>query len=225
MRGRPAAAEVAQRNTRLLDAATETFLEQGFAGARMDEIARRAGASKHTLYARYPTKSKLFAALMERKSAQVFSAIGPLSPERPLRDALERFGFELLAMIQTREARGLHRLVIAECLDFPELGRTFWRMGPERGHKMLAAYLREQQRRGTIACDDVDRAVEMWFGLLVGTTSLRQNLGLPAFARTSAEQKRWVQHIVEAFLDYLLKDHLLKAGAEKSAPRRPRARD
>ncbi len=207
-RGRPAAAEQESRNTRLLDAATATFLEEGFAGARMDEIARRAGASKHTLYARYPTKSKLFAALMERKSAQVFGAIGPLRPEQPVQAVLERFGTELLAMLHTREARGLHRLVIAECLEFPELGRTFWRLGPGRGYRMLAEYLREQQARGELICEDVDRAVEVWFGLLVGSISLRQNLRLPSFLHSRSEQEAWVRFVVKSFTDLFLKTQI-----------------
>src|ERR1700743_336175 len=98
-RGRPPAEEVASRAERLLDVATEVFLEQGFKGASMSEIARRAGASKQTLYARYPSKAALFAGLVERKSSLLFEAIGALGQDIGLRDALLRFGYTLLTMI------------------------------------------------------------------------------------------------------------------------------
>src|ERR1700761_5951052 len=75
-RGRPPAEEVAARAERLLDVATEVFLEKGFKGASVSEIARRAGASKQTLYARYPSKAALFAALVERKASLLFERIG-----------------------------------------------------------------------------------------------------------------------------------------------------
>ena len=79
----------------------------------------------------------------------------------------------------------MHRLVIAEGRDFPELASTFWRLGPGRGYQMLRDYLEVQQQHGIIHCEDTDRAVEVWFGLLVGATSMRQNLGLASFTRTA----------------------------------------
>src|SRR5882757_5787756 len=148
VRGRPPADEVAARATRLLDVATDVFLEQGFKGASMSEIARRAGASKQTLYARYPSKAALFAALVERKASHLFEAIGPLGEGRSLRDTLVHCGSELLELIVSKDARGVHRVVTAECVEFPELGEIFWERGPGRTRAMLASYLRAQQKLG-----------------------------------------------------------------------------
>ena len=200
-RGRPPAHEVADRANRLLEVATAVFLEQGFKGASMSDIARRAGASKQTLYARYPSKSALFAALMERKSSQLFEAIGPLSQDRSLRETLVSFGSELLSMILTDEARGLHRLVIAECLEFPELGETFWKLGPGRMRAMLADFLLQQQTRGVIQCGNPDHAVEALLGSLVSVASMRSNLGLATpFARSKGQRTAWVNYAVDLFL-------------------------
>src|SRR4051794_38399510 len=138
VRGRPPAEEVAARAERLLDVATEVFLDRGFKGASMGEIARRAGASKQTLYARYPSKAALFAALVERKASHLFEAIGPLGEGRSLRDTLVHCGTEMLDLILSGEARGLHRVVIAECMEFPELGELFRDRGPGRTRAMLA---------------------------------------------------------------------------------------
>ena len=122
VRGRPPAEQAATRAARLLDVATEVFLEQGFKGASMSEIARRAGASKQTLYARYPSKAALFAALVERKASRLFESIGPLGEGRPLRETLVHLGAEMLNLILSEDARGVHRVVIAECMEFPESG-------------------------------------------------------------------------------------------------------
>ena len=88
----------------------------------MSEIARRAGASKQTLYARYPSKAALFAALVERKASRLFEAIGPLGEGRTLRETLVHCGSDMLDLILSEDARGVHRVVIAECMEFPELG-------------------------------------------------------------------------------------------------------
>ena len=200
-RGRPPAHEVAMREEHLLDVATEVFLGKGFKGASMIEIARRAGASKQTLYARYPSKAELFAALIERKAARLFEAIGPLGDERALRETLVHFGGKMLDLIVADESRGVHRVVIAECLEFPELGEIFWERGPGRVRALLAEYLRAQQKLGLIECGDPELAVEIFLGLLVSGLSLRAWLGIqPTFTRTPAQRKAWAALAVDMFL-------------------------
>ena len=204
VRGRPPADEVAARAARLLDVATEVFLEQGFKGASMSEIARRAGASKQTLYARYPSKAALFAALVERKASRLFETIGPLGEGRSLRDTLVHCGSSLLELILSEDARGVHRLVIAECMEFPELAEIFWERGPGRTRAMLANYLRAQQKLGNIQCGDPEQAVEVLLGLLVSGATLRTWLGLPStFAKTPAQRKAWANLAVDTFLTSL----------------------
>jgi TetR/AcrR family transcriptional regulator, mexJK operon transcriptional repressor len=205
-RGRPPAHEVATRAENLLDVATEVFLAQGFKGASMSEIARRAGASKQTLYTRYPSKAALFAALVERKASHLFEAIGPLGEGRTLRETLVHCGSEMLDLILSKDARGVHRVVIAECVEFPELGELFWDRGPGRVRAMLANYLRAQQKFGNIHCGDLgcgnpEQAVEVFLGLLVSGATLRASLGLPpTFAKTQAQRKAWANYAVDMFL-------------------------
>jgi TetR/AcrR family transcriptional regulator, mexJK operon transcriptional repressor len=205
-RGRPPAEEVAGRAAHLLDVATEVFLEQGFKGASMSEIAHRAGASKQTLYARYPSKAALFAALVERKASRLFETIGPLGESRGLRETLVHCGSSLLDLILSEDARGVHRVVIAECMEFPELAEIFWERGPGRTRAMLTNYLRAQQKLGNIqwgepGCSNPEQAVEVFIGLLVSGATLRAWLGLkPTFVRTPAQRKAWVSSAVDMFL-------------------------
>jgi TetR/AcrR family transcriptional repressor of mexJK operon len=223
-RGRPPARDVLLREQRLLDVATELFLERGFKRASMDEIARRAGASKQTLYARYPSKSALFEAIVERKSTQIFEAIGPLSDEAPIRETLIRFGVTFLDRILTPEARGLHRVVTAECVEFPELGELFWKLGPGRMHARLAEYLETQRVSGLIQCESCTRAVESLMGLLVSPILLRTNLGLPTpHTRSQAQRAAWATHTVDLFLRSVQNE--TGAGAHSAAhAKHPRTR-
>lgn len=199
-RGRPAANEVESRNARLLDAATEVFLEAGFPGAKMNEIARRAGASMETLYSRYPNKAELFAALIERKSSRLLHAVGSLSPEREPEEALSTYGLELVGMMSKPDTQSLHRLVIAGAIESPELGALFWKAGPGRGFKILRGYLSAQVERGTMVMADVDRATGLLMAMLVGGLALRSTLGLRTFLASRDDQREWVRYVVNGFL-------------------------
>lgn len=205
-RGRPPAREVASRAERLLDVATEVFLQKGYKGASMIEIARRAGASKQTLYARYPSKAELFAALIERKAKHLFQAIGSLDETRSVRDTLIHCGSNLLELIASPDARGVHRVVVAECMEFPELGEIFWERGPGRTRAMLGEYLRVQQRLGKLPrpkskLGDPEQAVEVLLALIVSDMSLRAWIGLDSSnKKTASERRAWVEFAVDIFL-------------------------
>jgi hypothetical protein len=118
-----------------------------------------------------------------------------------LRETLVHCGSELLELIVSEDARGVHRVVIAECMEFPELGELFWDRGPGRTRAMLAHYLRTQQKLGNIQCGDPEQAVEILLALIVSGASLRAWLGLPStFAKTAAQRKSWVNLAVDVFL-------------------------
>ncbi len=64
--GRPPRELAGKVEERILDAAGKVFLERGFSGASVDEIAEVACAGKPTIYARFPSKEALFTAVAER---------------------------------------------------------------------------------------------------------------------------------------------------------------
>src|SRR3954468_14584778 len=76
-RGRPLACPEPERRRVLLEAAAREFVEQGYAGASMDAVARRAGMSKRTLYQLFPTKDALFGAMAAGRIATVLPVIDP----------------------------------------------------------------------------------------------------------------------------------------------------
>lgn len=159
----PQPAEIAEdtgaKRRQILDGARAVFLAQGFDGASMGEIARAAGVSKGTLYVYFENKETLFAELIrdERKDqAERLFVFDPSDHDVP--KALRSLGRSLLSMMVRPAHLSLVRTVIAAAEKFPELGRTFYDVGPRYGIERLAAYLAEQARAGVLAIEDPERA-------------------------------------------------------------------
>jgi AcrR family transcriptional regulator len=115
------------RPQELLDAALELFVEKGFAATRAEEVARRAGVSKGTLYLYYPSKEELFKAVVRQKLSNLIAEGQDLvgcfegSTSELLRELMQtwwdRFG--------ATPAAGIHKVVIAEVRNFPDLAQFY----------------------------------------------------------------------------------------------------
>lgn len=172
--GRPRAREAAARQEDLLNRATEVFLEYGYANASVAEIARRAGASKRTIYSRYRTKDDLFIAVIARKTQELQSVFAKiLAPDQPLASVLEDFGAHLLCAISHPKRRSLYRTFVAESGKFPKLSRAFWKIGPQRSVAMLRDYLAQHPE---FCGRDPEHAAEMFWSLCCGLTFMRSQL-------------------------------------------------
>jgi AcrR family transcriptional regulator len=142
--GRPPRELAGEVDARILDAARSVFLERGLAGASIDEIAGLARAGKPTIYARFPSKEALFAAVVMRN---VDTNIARFESEVPsdatIEERLARIGASLLRWVLTGETIGLLRLAVAEARRFPELASCVAGMARERGKEAVARLLGE----------------------------------------------------------------------------------
>ena len=135
--GRPPRGLAGRVEERILDAAARVFLEHGFRGASVDEIAEVACAGKPTIYARFPGKQALFAAVVERlvrrnTSLEAISCAGASIEER-----LDALAAIVLTRLLTPETIGLIRVAVAEARRFPELATSVSRIGRERPTEAL----------------------------------------------------------------------------------------
>lgn len=115
------------RPQELLDAALELFVEKGFAASRSEEVARRAGVSKGTLYLYYPSKEELFKAVVRQKLTQLIAEgqglVGKFEGSTSdLLRTLMRIWWEQFG---ATPAAGIHKVVIAEVRNFPELAQFY----------------------------------------------------------------------------------------------------
>ena len=149
--GRPPRSAAGEVEERILDAARKVFLERGFEGATIDEIAEAARSGKPTIYARFPNKQALFAAAFARFISSKHSQLESYTPEGDtIEKRLESIGETLLQKALTSDAVGLCRLAIAEARRFPELGSSVIGMARERGTEIVARLLSEASHKGEL---------------------------------------------------------------------------
>jgi AcrR family transcriptional regulator len=142
--GRPPRALAGEVEERILDAATKVFLERGFEGASVEEIADVARAGKPTIYARFPGKEALFAAVMTRKVGEITSWYESIVPTgATIEERLASIAIAILQKVLIAENVGLIRATIAEARRFPDLAASVHRMARERGTEAVAQLLGE----------------------------------------------------------------------------------
>lgn len=115
------------RADEILTAAIEVFGEVGFARAKLDEVAKKAGVSKGTLYLYFDSKEELFRRLVQERLVPCFAAAEQFVRESQVsaREMLEWFIRRSWNTIRQPEMVRIARLVHAELANFPELTRFY----------------------------------------------------------------------------------------------------
>ena len=153
----------------ILDAAKRMFVQHGFEGVSMDQIAADAGVSKLTVYSHFGDKEALFAAAVKSHCEQSLpSALFEPAPEVPLRERLMAIARAFYAMITSPEAIAGHRMLCTPQLANTPLSQMFWDAGPRRVQVGLASLLQRRIEAGELEIPDVPRAAAQFFTLLKG---------------------------------------------------------
>lgn len=159
------------RPAEIVEAAFEVFAQKGFAGARLDEIAARAGVSKGALYLYFETKEDLFRAVVTQGVApNLQAALGLLAghpgPFAPLAEALAE---RIAEVIATTPIGGVVKMVIGEARNFPELAQVWHDQLVAKALEALAGALAAAQARGEVRPGDPRAyALSLISPLLVG---------------------------------------------------------
>jgi len=147
--GRPPKELAGEVDTRILEAARAVFLERGLTGASIDEIAARAGAGKPTIYARFPGKEALFAAVVMREvETKVARIESQIHAEGSLEMRLRGMAVGVLDRALQSETIDLMRLSVSEARRFPDLASSVHSMACERGAEPVARLLGEVAQSG-----------------------------------------------------------------------------
>jgi len=131
------------RPQELLAAAIDLFVERGFAATRLEDVARRAGVSKGTLYLYYTNKEELFKAVV-RESILPFLGEAEVSVagfEGHSADLLREVILSWWRQIGQNKISGISKLIIAEASNFPELARFYQEEVTTRGFRMISSVL------------------------------------------------------------------------------------
>jgi AcrR family transcriptional regulator len=142
--GRPPKELAGKVEERILDAAHKVFLERGFEGASIDEIAALARSGKPTIYARFRDKRALFTAVMTR---DILARIEQFKVDMPTEGSIEErltgAGIALLRWALDGDRIALIRLVIAEVHRFPDLASAVSRSARDLSAEVAARLLCE----------------------------------------------------------------------------------
>lgn len=190
---------------KILDAALSVFCEKGY-GACVDDIARRAGVVKQTLYHHFGSKDELFRQALQGLADELLVDLARRSGD--LREDLLRFAAFYRSKTFGEQGFALQRMIAAESQRFPDLARTVYEAGMLPAWRGLAALLGEAMQRGELRRDDPDFAADMLLSMLSGQERSRRLFGVVAPGDNVADR---AERIVDCFL---------RAYAPASAPER-----
>jgi AcrR family transcriptional regulator len=160
---------LSKRDTRregILDVARAVFLAEGYAAASMSAIAAQVGGSKGTLYNYFKSKEELFGEVVSRHcSWQSEAMFSHLVDGLDVRSALTKVGREHLLLVSSDDTLAMFRLIVAESVRDPAVGKLFYESGPLRGINRLAGYLEQATARGELAVDDPETAAHLFIAL------------------------------------------------------------
>lgn len=164
---------------RILQAATQIFVENGFNGASVDEIAARTGVSKPTVYSYFDNKEKLFVEILngvcDRFAELIFE---PSTDTEDLEVVLLRIADRYTRTVLQPDIVALHRLFVAEGARFAEPSRRYFEVGPERVHRTLVTFFKSRMLRGEIRGSDPLIMADLFAALVLGPMRARQLFGL-----------------------------------------------
>jgi TetR/AcrR family transcriptional repressor of mexJK operon len=189
----------------IIGAAMTLFVEAGYAAASMEEIARRAGVAKQTLYNHFGSKHVLFQAIVEQICDGLMDTVNLDAPlDSDPATALTDFARRFVRLMVDPTSIGLFRLLAAEAHRFPDLSETVFGSGPDRVVADLARYLEAQQRAGRLKVASASLSAESFMGSLRGNLEIKALFSSPKqLAAINADQAlldKYSRHCVENFL-------------------------
>ena len=167
------------RPAELLAAALDLFVEKGYAATRVDEVARRAGVSKGTLFLYFSSKEELFKAVVRAHISGRFTQWNEEfdSFEGNSQDMLRHCLFSWWERIGSTKASGIPKLIMSEAQNFPELGNFYQHevIGP--GHALIERILKRGVARGELRPMDYTYGVYLVLAPMLFLAMWKHSLG------------------------------------------------
>ncbi len=140
------------RPQQILDAAFKEFGERGLAGARLDDIAKRAGVAKGTIYLYYPNKEALFREMVRTTIVEALEAAEASrdlgTDDEPVTEQMRRMARSWWQHLRGERQQVLTRLVHAELIHFPDLHEFYGTEVVARGRRLVAGVIARGIARG-----------------------------------------------------------------------------
>ncbi len=158
-----------ENRERVLRAATSSFLAHGY-GSSVDDIARRAGVAKQTVYSHFPSKDALFKAVANDLAHSVLVELEGGS----LRATLVRFGIAYRERALGTQGIATFRTLLPEVPRFKAIARSMYSNTVGEMVRRLAEHLGAAMRAGELRRDDAELAAEMLLSMLAGVDRVKR---------------------------------------------------
>jgi AcrR family transcriptional regulator len=145
------AERTAERRAAIVDAALNEFIARGFTATRLDDVAKRAGVAKGTIYLHFKDKESMFEELVRTAIVPLVNRIAaPPSLAGTVREAIEGFADTFIREVASTRRGDIIRLILAEGPRFPTVADFYYREVISRGLAGMRALLELAIARGEI---------------------------------------------------------------------------
>ena len=193
------AARQESHRQRILDAASDVFLECGFEQTSTAEIARRARISKRELYSHFADKRALLAAVITELQNSMQSRMDVRwSSTEDMETVLRKSAAAIHDFILSERFGKLVRIVAAESYHDPAVARQFFELGPLAGRKATARFLKGKMEEGKLRKADPIKAADDFLDLVVGAQLM--TAVILGQVDPAAKKRDHIHHSVGVFL-------------------------
>jgi len=145
------AGRTAERRAAIVEAAFAEFVARGFTATRLDDVARRAGVAKGTIYLHFKDKESMFEELVRTALVPLVNRIAaPQMPVGTVRDVVEAFAATFIREVANTRRGDIIRLIVAEGPRFPAIADFYYREVISRGLAGMRALIEIAIARGEI---------------------------------------------------------------------------
>ena len=194
------------RPAEIVAAALDVFVERGFAATKLEEVARRAGVTKGTVYLYFESKEALFKAVVRETIVPIFARGEQMvaehrGPAAVLLGQLMRKWWELIG---ETNLSGIPKLMMAEAVNFPVLARFYHDEVITRGHRLMASVLELGIKSGEFRRLDVRVTVKLAMAPLVHAANWRHSFAL--CTPEGLDIAAYLDHHIDIFLRGIAKN-------------------
>jgi AcrR family transcriptional regulator len=145
------AERTADRRQAIIDAALDEFISRGFTATRLDDVAKRAGVAKGTIYLHFRDKESMFEELIRTALVPLIGRLhAPPAIGGSVRDAVEGFARVFIQEVASTRRGDIVRLIVAEGPRFPSVADFYYREVVSRGLAAMRALIELGIARGEI---------------------------------------------------------------------------
>src|SRR5258707_2777753 len=198
--------EETSKRRQILDGARKVFMDLGFDGASMGEIARSASVSKGTLYVYFADKNRLFEAIVEEEMLDQQKVAFNFDPQRDVATTLREFGQAYIQLLCRPGGGSAIRTVMAIAERMPDVGRRYYEHVLGKTIDRLAEYLAAHVGPDDLAIDDCQLAASQFMEVC------KASLFLPfVFQAAPAPSAERIDQVVESATQMFLAAYRAKA--------------